>query len=65
MKGFPPKAKAGIAVLLKLLPLSAAVVGVEHEASLVIAFHQHHTVGGAALRGGGSKAHGIGLCYLL
>ena len=41
MKGLPPEAKAGIAVSLKLLPLPAAVVGVEHEAALVIPFHQH------------------------
>ena len=41
MKGFPPEAKAGIAVPLKLLAFSAAVVSVEHEAALVIPFHQH------------------------
>lgn len=41
MKGLPPEAKAGIAVSLKLLALSAAVVGVEYEAALVIPFHQH------------------------
>lgn len=65
MQGLPPEAKAGIAVLLKLLPLTAAVVGVEHEATLVIAFHQNHTVGRAALRGGCGNAHGVCLCYLL
>ena len=39
MKGLPPEAKAGIAVHLKLPALSAAVVGVEDEAALVIPFH--------------------------
>ena len=65
MKRLPPKAKAGIAVPLNLLPLSTAVVGVEHEAALVIAFHQYHTIGGAALWCGSRNAHGVGLCYLL
>lgn len=41
VQGLPPEAKAGVAVLLKLLTLPAAVVGVKHEATLVIAFHQY------------------------
>ena len=61
----PPEAEAGVAVALQLLPLAAAVVAVEHEAPLVIALHEYHTVGGAALGTGSGYAHGIGLSNAL
>ena len=61
----PPKAQAGEAVLLQLMPLTAVVVGVKHKAPLIIAFHEHHSVRGPAIWCGSGNAHSIGLRYLM